>query len=389
MLADGTTALQSQLLAEHAGEPDAQAKVLAELKSIYGDYKNAKLFKKLGSEVVKFLENTEKVIKDPNSIADIATGWDSKSPFGKATAVFSVVTGFYKAGKSAADGAYLTAASQALSASEGGLQLTAGILAAYSGAAGKAASAAKFIDKYAPIIGAVVDAIQLGRDIGELAHDPNAGEVIKALGTLVCLAGDAFPVVGGILKAGGSVIQFLGGLLDSFYEGKDKKEKLQDEQVKLYMKATGCDEASALEIVQSRSSTIDRLTQLGFSTAQIQALAKDPNVDLSSAETRVAIRAAALFGLDQAETVEFLKLALHDGKFQYDGPLTELAIVLGRPATSVAEGDQVYQRHDLSEVQRRALEQLSYDSPELAAWLEKHQGPPNYDTVFADGIYED
>ena len=43
----------------------------------------------------------------------------------------------------------------------------------------------------------------------------------------------------------------------------------------------------------------------------------------------------------------------------------------------------------LAVVQRRALEQLSDDSPELAAWLKKHQGPPNDDTVFAAGASED
>ncbi len=391
-MADATTALQTKLLADHADDPNAQAAVLAELKEIYGVYKDAKLFVKLGKEVGKFLADTEKVITDPRSIADIAKGWDSKSKFGKATAILSVVTGLYKTGKQLGDGDYLAAAQTALKTVDGGLGLTAGILAAYSGAASKAANAAEFIDKFSPVIGAVVDAIQLGQDVSELIHDPNAGEIIKAVGTLVSLVGDAIPVLGGVLKVGGGVIHLIGGLIDSFIEGNEKKDKLTKEQVELYVKATaGSDPAitaeTAKELVKTHTSTIERLTALGFTPTQIRELALQDKVKLSSEEARVAIRTASLFGLDPTETAEFLKLTIGDGKFQYDGPLTDLAILLFSPAFGTKEGDVLYQQHNLGPLQQEALSRLEIDNPELAAFLKAHQGKANYDTVFPDGAY--
>jgi hypothetical protein len=72
-------------------------------------------------------------------------------------------------------------------------------------------------------------------------------------------------------------------------------------------RATGVSEETALEMVEAGPNDLARMRELGLTSEQIQELAADPNVDLSSMETAVLLKAAALFGLNPADTMALLK----------------------------------------------------------------------------------
>ncbi len=390
LMTDATVAVQQQLLAKYGDSPDGKQQLLADMKRIFGDFKGAKAFKTLGTEVGKFLDDTERFANgSPEHLDKIVEGWDSKSKFGKAAAVFTVVAGLYGTGKALSDGHYVEALKKGLGASAAGLQITAGILTSYAGAARLAPDASKFIGRFAPGLGMVLDAVQLGQDINELRNDPNAGEIVKAIGTLVQLGGDVagyVPVLGtavdGVLTIAGTIIHGIGGFIDSMIEGNDARDKLQKEQSELYAKVTGVPLDQAKEIISAKAATIQRLTQLGLSPAQIRTLAAAPNVNLNDAEAATAIKTAALFGLDAKETVDFVKMAVGHGEFQYvDNPLTSVYSVLFNPVTGMAQADDLYQRHNLGPVQDKVLEALGYRNPELAAYLKGHRGMPDWDVT--------
>ena len=163
-------------------------------------------------------------------------------------------------------------------------------------------------------------------------------------------------------------------------EGTPQNDKLRKEQAELYASVTGVPLDQAKEIISAKSETIQRLTQLGLSPEQIRTLAADPKVKLDNPETATAIKTAALFGLDAKETAEFVKMAVGEGRFGYaDNPMTDVYSVLFRPASNITEGDDLYQRHNLGPVQDKVIEALSYDNPELAAYLKQHKGTADWD----------
>lgn len=388
LVADGTAALQQQLIQKYANDPNGQQKLIADTKRIFAGYKNAKSFASLGKQISSFLDNTERFANGSTPHAKkLLEGFAGQTRLGKALAVYGVASGLFKTGKAIANGDELAALKSALGTGKAGLELAAGVLGAYSGAA-KLSGSAEFIGKFAPGLGLVLDAIQFGQDINELRKDPNAGEVVKAIGTLVQLGGDVagyVPVLGtavdGLLTVAGSVIHLVGDFVDGLIEGNAERDKLRAEQAALLKTATGLHIDRAKELVSTPASTYKRLTDLGLDVGMIRGLALS-EVKLDSTEALTAITTAALFGLDAKETEAFVKRAVAGGEVGPAGtPLTEMYAALFNPARDASEGAQVWQRRDVSGVQARLLDQLSYRSPELAQWLKAHQGRVNWDVL--------
>ncbi|MDP1921026.1 MAG: hypothetical protein Q8L14_32595 [Myxococcales bacterium] len=391
LMTDATTSVQTQLLAQYGDSPDGKKLLLAKMKELYGDFKLAKSLPKLAKDIASFLDDTERFANgSPQRLEQIASSFAEKSKFGKAAAIFSIAAGLYGTGKELSDGHYLEALKKGLGASASGLELTAGLLNAYSNAAGASGDAAKFLGKFAPALGMVLDAIQLGEDINELRNDPNAGEIVKAVGTLLQLGGDVagyVPIAGtlvdGILTIGGSLIHAIGGFIDGIIEGNDKRDKLRGEQAELLAKATGISPDQAMELVKTPVATMQRLSAMGFGPKEIRALATNPKVDLDSTEFQYALKTAALFGLSPQDTKTFLDMTLDRGEFGYAGtPLTQVAIPLDQPRggdwslTYTPEGQQEY----LRAVQEDLLAGLP-NHEDLVKFLETHRGTPDWETV--------
>lgn len=391
LMTDATTSVQTQLLAQYGDSPDGKKLLLAKMKELYGDFKLAKSLPKLAKDVASFLDDTERFANgSPQRLEQIANSFSEKSKFGKAAAIFSIAAGLYGTGKALADGNYVEALKKGLGTTASGLELTAGLLNAYSNAAGASSDAAKFLGKFAPAIGMVLDAVQFGQDINELRNDPNAGEIVKAVGTLLQLGGDVagyIPVAGtlvdGVLTIGGSLIHAIGGFIDGLIEGNDKRDALNAEQTALLAKATGIPTDQAKELVKTSATTMQRLSEMGFGPKEIRELATNPKVDLNSQEFGYALKTAALFGLSPKDTKAFLDLTLDRGEFGYAGtPLTQVAIPLDQPRggdwslTYTPEGQQQY----LRAVQEDLLAGLS-NHDEIVKFLESHRGTPAWDTV--------
>lgn len=398
LMTSATVSLQTKLLAEFGDSEDGKKLLLAKMKELYGDFKLAKKLPKLAKDVAAFLDDTERFANgSPQHLDGIVDGFAKKSKFGKAAAIFSIAAGLYGTGKELTDGHYAEALKKALGTGESGLTLVAGVLNAYGSAAGASGDAAKFLGKFAPGLGLVLDAIQLGEDINELRNDPNAGEIVKAVGTLLQLGGDVagyVPVLGtavdGILTIGGSLIHAIGGFIDGLIEGDDKRDKLQAEQAELLAKATGITPEAAKELVKTPAATFQRLSAMGFTPKQIRELAANPKVKLDSDEFGYALKTAALFGLSVKDTKAFLELVLGEGRFGYaEHPLTSVVIPLDQP-----EGNWVHaqwrpedQQAYLKAQQDRLLGAQRNDS-ELAKFLEEHAGTPAWDTVKIYSTFE-
>lgn len=396
-MTDATRSLQTRLLAEFADEPDGQRLLFEKMKEIYGHFKLAKRLPGLAKDVAALLEGTERFVNgSPQHLESIAEGFANGSRFQKAATIFSLAAGIYGTANALSDGRYLEALKKGLGTSEAGLELTAGLLNAYSSAAGASSDAAKFLGRFAPALGMVLDAIQLGEDLNELRNDPNAGELVKAVGTLLQLGGDIagyVPVAGtlvdGILTVGGSLIHAIGDFVDSIIEGNEERDALRREQAELLATATGMPAELAGELVRSSSTTFQRLRAMGFGPAEIRALATDPKVDLSSDEFGYALKTAALFGLSPEDTKAFLELTLHRGEFGYAGtPLTQVVLPLDQPQgdwtlRNTPEGQQEY----LQFVQNDVLASFS-GYGDIVEFLRTHRGTPDWDTVGIDTPFD-
>lgn len=290
---------------------------------------NAKNFKRLAGalgtatrqyDLVKDLlaaGKTGEEISQALRLQDLTAGWEGKSKFGKALAVFGVVSAMGAA--VSADG-NLDRLQASLSAVKGGLELTAGVLSSLGGAGKLAngAAAATFLSKLAPGIGLVVDSIQLYEDIQKIRDGGNAGDYISAFGTVVNLAGDVagfIPVVGqlvdGPLTALGTVIQGVGGLVSMTINGNEEARENRAE-IDARLKAAGVSAENREVLLTERSIDATSIAALGLTgTDYLEALkATEPigSDDSYSIEaSQKAWHLAAAYGLSGRDALSFVK----------------------------------------------------------------------------------
>jgi hypothetical protein len=250
-------------------------------------------------------------------LQDLTAGWEGKSKFGKALAVFGLVSAMGAA--VSADG-NLDRLQASLSAVKGGLELTAGVLSALGGAGRLAdgAAAATFLSKLAPGVGLVIDSIQLYEDIQKIRDDGNAGDYISAFGTVVNLAGDVagfIPVVGqlidGPLTALGTVIQGVGGLVSMTINGNEEARENRAE-IDARLKAAGVSQDTREVLLTERSIDATSIAALGLTgTDYLDALrATEPigSDDSYSIEaSQKAWHLAAAYGLRGEQALHFVQ----------------------------------------------------------------------------------
>lgn len=326
--------LENDVLAPALGNAQSKAmtdgtmdEVLGTLKSIRSLGKN---FKRLPGQVATAIETADKVaellaagktgqeILSELRLDRLTDGWDGKSKLGKALAVFGVVNAMVKAGDTP-DGLERLQAS--LSAIEGGLELTAGILGTM-GRAQKLVGAtrgAELLSKYLPFVGMVVNGAQLAEDIRTLADGGNAGDFIATAGTVVNLLGDVagvVPILGtavdGVLTTVGSILQGIGGLVSGFIEGNERREQRAEDRERFLTEA-GVSKANRDLLLGGSLVDLSALGTMGLSRTQFldvlraqHALPTDDD-GKSAYAVQMAWGAAAAYGLTGADAVRFVE----------------------------------------------------------------------------------
>lgn len=364
-LAEAVPLAQKELLALSADKPDGPRQALAELNRLLGDIRPGALGH-LAEQVAQYGLLVEKLLSGDDAYVKSRLGqFAALGPLGKALAVAAVVGGIAAAGGYWAEG-------KGYEALKEGLKASGALLEVLSGAA-RAASTTSVFHRLLPLVSAAADLLQLGEDAGGLVGGKgNAGDAIKVLGSLLSLAGNFPPAA--LLKVVGAILHAAGGAIDDFINGEQERRDTASERARLYSRATGLDEASALEVVCAHPATLRRLRELGFSEADIRALAADPRVDLSDGNTAVAAKVAALFGLDAAATAELVRMVAGGAPPDMaDGPLARAWHVL----QSLVTADSL-RRGDLRPLQQQVLEALD---PQLAGYVRRHQGQPRFEVV--------
>jgi hypothetical protein len=337
--ADGISSMSSKLLVDLTNAPDKATadRLFNEFIDKARTVGTSKGYLDNIKDLVNIRETTDK-LKDfakypagsPQRIAlekDIGTraenllkGWSEKSKLGKSLAVVGIVVGLADANQAFKDGKIPEGIIASIGVGKGAAEIGIGILGTLE-KAGKvsgsfAKGAAEFGAKMLPLIGLGLDVAQAYDDGKQLSKDPNAGEVIAGIGTLVSLAGDvaefvpfAGTLVGGILGAVGSLLHGIGGFIDGLIEGGDARNALEARQ-KSYLDAAKIDKATAEAFVE-KPYEISLLENFDMSPAQVQSLATQLNADYDKyGEREVAFRClsatAAAYGLTGDAAANFI-----------------------------------------------------------------------------------
>jgi hypothetical protein len=325
--------IADDLLAPALGNAQSKAmtdgsmdELLGQLKSIKSLGKN---FSKLPGQLTAAIDTVDKVtslLAAGKSGREIMTAlrldrltdkWADKSKLGKALAVFGVVSSIVKAGNTT-DG--LDKLKASLSAVEGGLELTAGVLGTL-GRAQKlvgAAKGAELLSKYLPFVGLAVDGAQLASDIRKLMNGGNAGDAIATVGTVINLIGDVagvVPILGtavdGVLGTVGTIIQGIGGLVSGLINGNEAREQREKDRAK-YLKQAGVSQANRDLLTGGSFIDLSALGTMGLSRDQfLGALKAQHNLPTddqgkSAYAVQMAWGAAAAYGLTGTDAVKFV-----------------------------------------------------------------------------------
>lgn len=210
----------------------------------------------------------------------------------------------------AQQGDYAEFVEQISNAGRAGTEILASALHSFTGAAktvgGLDVAPASFLDRLAPGLGVVANAIQFSQDGQEFLEDPSVGHGLQALGDLVSLVGSgvavAVPGVGQIIEGVGLVISGIGTLIT----GNEEKHERDEEQEKLLEEA-GVDPAVARTLAMGDEQPTLLSEQLGMSPEAIQELAENhPELFEAPGYTQALIDAAKATGLEGDEVNGFI-----------------------------------------------------------------------------------
>ncbi len=293
------------------GNPDA----LKDLEDLFKTFKtNGKNFQRLAGELGKLSDTLAQLRLDPTKfrVDKLVNGFNDKSPFGKAVAVFGVVSAIAAVGN---DGPALDRIQAGLGAVRGGVQLGIGVLNTLARGTALAADAAKFGAKFLPGVGLAIDAIEFGQGINELTDDPNAGEFLKVLGSGISIVGDLaglVPVLGtlpdALLTAVGAVVSGIGSIIDGFITGDQERRELSAEQREL-LEAAGVPAADLDLLADYGPGWGKKIGALGLTREQVLAQFRDLEASngTSNLGTAVSLDAAGLLGLQGQEALDFIE----------------------------------------------------------------------------------
>ncbi len=382
LLTNAIPLAQQQILAAHVDDPASTAaqNALREFEALLGPVANAEALGEVATEVKAALEQTRAFVNgDFSSAQQLADAFDDASPFTQALGVAAITQGVFGQPEGS-DG--LATLGRVIGGTGTGLKLASRLLNTFAGAAKFSSNFGSFAAKIAPGLALIANVIQLKGDIDNLRDDPNAGEFIAAFGSLIGAAGGAvsyfFPPAGVVLGLAGTALHAIGDLVSNLITGNEKRNELLDDQAHLLEAATGLQFDAAREIARAQPRALARLAQLGVSPEQIRALALEDNVDLGSAESWVAIKAAALFGLEGAEVATVVDMLCGDGRFTYaENPLTWVFTTMENVGSEAARA--LWDDENFGPMQVQILDILRRENPEAAAYLEAHRGTPDID----------
>ncbi|EHR71409.1 hypothetical protein BurJ1DRAFT_2580 [Burkholderiales bacterium JOSHI_001] len=271
---------------------------------------------------------------------DMLGGWDSKSKFGKSLALAGLAVGLIDAGKAFHDGEMLQGVLASVSAGKDAAEIGIGLLK-IAADAGKvsgefATGASKLGGKFLPLVGLGLDLIQAKGDVDALRSNPNAGEVVAMVGTVLSLASDVAEVVpilgtgiGAVLGTVGEILHAVGGFIDQLIEG-DQAAQARDARTLQYLGAAGIAEPDAKALMDD-SQGIALLDNFNMPPQQLRSLLGEirrADGDHQAVAKHMMLLAAGL-GLQGDQAAAFIRqgLAVKDaGDVQYQVTVGDLSV---------------------------------------------------------------
>jgi hypothetical protein len=417
---DGVNGMAADLAAKMATAPDETTaeRYYQHFKDVLGGVGKAKQLASFDDDVGKMLEQLDQVrdgikhLKDDqlgdwarkryerqvrNAGVEMLEGWADKNGFQKALAGAGLAVGFIDAGKAFHDGEVFNGILESAGVAKDLTEVGIGVLKVWgdagklsSGAADFATQASKIGGKYLPFVGLTLDLIQARGDIAELSKNPNVGEALAGIGTVVSLVGDipeTVPIlgtaVGGVLGTIGMAISGVGGFIDNLIEGDQAKNALEARQRK-YFAAAGLDE-STTQLLMGDKEVIAMLDNFNLEPPALRSLIRDVRA-ADPAHQEVAghlMTIAASFGFEGPRADAFIRSGLAVSNPQDVLESTHLPDPSASPYASV---DQMQYLTNLSEepsVQSTRAEVTNELRQSQLQWL-RTELPDVYEQAFAN-----
>ena len=280
-----------QLLANPNTTPDQALDALREILDTYaGEIKIALAGKDAFEKGKSFFDGIKSISDGLQKLAEMRAGTftpadfaktiskrENAGAFGKALAVAGTLYAFKAVYDSAAEGDGLEAVGELAGALEGSSKLLAKTLGAYArggrALAQQASNVAKFLDDFAPFLGAISSGISAAVDIRDAIEDGNAGDWIDVAGELCSFAGAVVACtgpgapVGAILIGVGTIVSAAGDILSGVLDAQEVRE-LQEK----YLAEAGLDEATIDLILRADQEQTAAFAALGLSPEQVMEL---------------------------------------------------------------------------------------------------------------------
>ncbi|HZI14561.1 MAG TPA: hypothetical protein VE153_29610 [Myxococcus sp.] len=310
ILAEAYPRAQAEIYSQHPDDPAAAAQALDALLS---GFEAGQSLSGLAGDVQQLAEQVRALASGDYAAAEaLIPGGDS--PFAQALKLVGVAQGIYQ-GIHAPPGTPIDERLQSfLEAAQGGLEQASGLLQLF-GRSGLAERAADLSTRLAPFLDLAIDATQLASDIRGLTEDgASPGEVIATVGSAIQVLGDVlwFTPAGRVLQLLGTVIHEVGNAVEAIF-GDSPQEELREDRLEL-LRAAGVDR-ELRELLADNPELSRLLGTMGLDREQfIEELERADGIldgglsDTATAAVWTAYQAAALYGLEGQEALDFIKL---------------------------------------------------------------------------------
>jgi hypothetical protein len=267
-----------QLVAQNNGDVHA---ALAQYKSLVENVAGVGLGGKGVGDGLKLLDKVGKAVESGNWTSLEARAFVNAGEAGPAAkGLAGAGLAFAALGvKTAADqGNYAQLAQSVATTGRAGVELLSKTVGALNTAGHIAGTdglrAATTLDRLAPGIGTVANAIALGIDAGKFANDPSVGAGVSVLGDSIALVGSG---VGTVIPGAGQLIEGAGIAISAFGQlitGDSAKHQIDAEEQQL-LDRSNVDPGAAKALANGDDQPARLSGKLGMTPEQIQLLAKD------------------------------------------------------------------------------------------------------------------
>lgn len=268
--------------------------------------------KDLNGKTGELLDLVKKAASGDLSVLEQFKG--ASDALGKGLGAAAVVFAGINAQEHGQEGEYAEAVQDLASGGSEASELVADALKSFSGA-GKAAAASgavEFLEKLAPGLSAVANAIQFGQDAADFFKDPSAGSAVQAVGDLISVVGSTVgivaPGVGQIIEGIGAVVSAIGEAIIA----QDKKNERTAEKQELLEKVGLAPELA--KTLATGGGVPQKLSEeLGLTPQQIWVLAnKHPELFENPTAADTVIDIAKAYGLEGGDVNRFINALQKD-----------------------------------------------------------------------------